>query len=957
MRRPLCVGVLWFALGILGAWLLHKNGLAPGPLLFVGLVGGGLGLGVGRRSKKAQKGGFPSVSATHTSSRSRDEAYYQEESRKHLGAGLSQEISEKPAVSSQNPVSKAPDGRKKGKIKNPAPAPQQEALREKSRQDLERKKHSRWRILLLWGLAGFLACSVSLWRASQDPYVDLVDQTITVSGVVLKESISDSTYGTQYKYTVRTDDGWRLLVYSYKAPTYQATTATRRDAWETGLFTTTVARLLGRGEVQTELLSTTDSTATLTASLSTLLGYEDIPAIDTDLETAVGRRLTVTGQVYLPQGQRNPHCFDYAAYLQGQKIHALLSASQVTVGTVKRPVLYAVASLRQAFQSTLSAYLTEDQMALLNAMVFGDKSGLKDEEYALYQRNGTAHVLAVSGLHVSLVYSLFLRFQKKKRSKKSSLWIFLGLLFYATLAGFTASVVRAVLMISLQILAGLRHCRYDMPSATAMAALLLLVYEPLNLFQTGFQMSFLAVGLLSFLLPAVERRILPHLMRRWAARLPLLGLQLLESLVQLFLPLLLLQVCLMPYTVYVFNYLSLSAFVANYPLVLLAGLLVPVALVLFILLVPLTLLGGALFETLGQGVLLPLGGKLCGVLLELLDQWNLLSYADGRFSFDVVSPPLFVVAIFYGRLVVGLSEGFVVLRLRRQYVQCAARILGIGGLCFLLAVGMALSTPSFSGATFVFVDVGQGACIHVQAGGMNILIDGGGSDTYDLGSNTLRPYLLKNGVRRVDLAIVTHTDTDHYAGIRSLCQLGMVKKLALYEGHQQELATIMAETGMAQEDILFLKKGDTLGQEDSQGIFIQVLGPVESSSEENANCLVMQVAAAGLSLLVTGDMATEQEEILLRTYSDLSCDILQVGHHGSRYSSSAAFLQSTHARLAVIPVGRNTYGHPTEETLERLAAAGMVVYRTDTQGAVGIRGVNAKGGGGLVLFTMVEENP
>ena len=276
------------------------------------------------------------------------------------------------------------------------------------------------------------------------------------------------------------------------------------------------------------------------------------------------------------------------------------------------------------------------------------------------------------------------------------------------------------------------------------------------------------------------------------------------------------------------------------------------------------------------------------------------------------------------------------------------------------------SDDKFRDADIVFVDVGQGDCMHMRVsrsagsdsfpwiGEYNVLIDGGGKAGYDVGKKVLKPYLLKNGVYGIDLAIVTHLHTDHYEGIRSLCRDGMVRKLCVYEGYRVEEKRILSECGLDKKDLMYVTEGDVIkvGQ---AGFYI--LAPEKRSDEEymrlsedqedeNKKSLLIKSDYKGISTLMTGDIGTEGEDEVMKrmetgkdTAGDLNklkCHILKVGHHGSRYSTGEKFLDAADPGFAVIQVGKNNYGHPAEEILEKLEKRGIGVYRTDRNGAVGI---------------------
>ncbi|MCL2437210.1 MAG: MBL fold metallo-hydrolase, partial [Clostridiales bacterium] len=268
----------------------------------------------------------------------------------------------------------------------------------------------------------------------------------------------------------------------------------------------------------------------------------------------------------------------------------------------------------------------------------------------------------------------------------------------------------------------------------------------------------------------------------------------------------------------------------------------------------------------------------------------------------------------------------------------------------LVLVGTAPVHDDFHKAQIIFVDVGQGDCIHIRtSGGKNILIDGGGSRNFDVGRRVLMPYLLKNGVRRIDLAIVSHMHLDHYGGIFSLANHFQIDQIGFYEANKIIEDEIVSQTGLQREQIVYFTKGQKIMID--QGVWIEVLYPPQKSVEEyrflkggganeNDLSLILKVYYYGVSTLLMGDMTFEGERSLLSKYQDddgrLNSDILKIGHHGSRFSTSDELLAAVRPDFAVFQVGRNGFGHPTREVLEKVDGINAAIYRNDKHGAIGV---------------------
>ena len=261
-------------------------------------------------------------------------------------------------------------------------------------------------------------------------------------------------------------------------------------------------------------------------------------------------------------------------------------------------------------------------------------------------------------------------------------------------------------------------------------------------------------------------------------------------------------------------------------------------------------------------------------------------------------------------------------------------------ICLVSIASIYMMPEPFNNAGIVFVDVGQGDCIHIKTdAGKNYLIDGGGDADYDVGRKILKPYLLKNGVSRIDAAFVTHLHEDHYGGIKALADEGMIGMTGVFESNRYIEMDIDSE-------LFYLHRGYSINLGDD--IFLEVISPEAESEEiykkmneneedENKTSLIIKVRYKEKTLLVTGDIDEEGETELVNKYgSELSCDVMKVPHHGSKYSSSEDFVKIVDPVLAVFQVGHNNYGHPSEDAISRYTERGCRIVRNDQDGAIGL---------------------
>lgn len=617
------------------------------------------------------------------------------------------------------------------------------------------------------------------------------------------------------------------------------------------------------------------------------------PSAELSQKLAVGMGFSCPVALSRPSPRRNPGCFDYRLYLLGRNIHMLGQTttdclpSEITVFSTWR---YRIFQVSNGFLSTMKSHLTKETYGLLTGILFGDKSQLEPALYQSFQRNGTAHILAVSGLHVAMIYGLLSLLIGGRYRVVPQLILFLLLLTYGLLAGFTPSVQRALLMIFLHILSRLLYYRYDLLSAACCSCVLQLLRQPYLLFSTGFQLSFLAIFLLAFLLPLFKNLPLSELTKNTL------------------LPIFVIQGGMAMYTVYAFNYFSLSSFAANIPILFLAGIIVPTGIV-------------SLLVSLCFPFILPFCAAVLQILIKAILFCNKLVYCHGRFSFDLPSPPLWLLLCFYGLLFLGTSEACRIWFLRKKNNLI---FLGMTAVIFSGVLLSVFYDTSMRHPTALFIDVGQGSSIYIYTpAGRHILIDGGGRRQRNIAEDVLKPVLLKNGISHIDTAIATHKDMDHYKGLLELQKLGMIDQL------------ITNDQGFEKGDILIEEKNFMLTAVAPLPVSEKSSHAFERTTESNEASLVLLASLPGLKILATGDIGKETEAALVASGQDLHCDVLAVPHHGSKNSSSDEFIKKTNAALAIIQVGKNNYGHPAAETLNAYKSNSIPILRTDITGAIG----------------------
>lgn len=673
-------------------------------------------------------------------------------------------------------------------------------------------------------------------------------------------------------------------------------------------------------------------------------------------ELLPGMKLLCMGELEIFEPARNAGEFDYRLYYRSRHICCRMSAKKAEITDRSADPLKAAAySFRERAREALKQFCTEKDAGLLSAVLLGDKTQMDEEINDLYQKNGIAHLLAVSGLHVSLIGMGLYRLLRRLGLGFGWAGVWSGglLFLYGTMTGFGPSVFRACLMLACSFAASYLGRTYDLLSAMSLAAICLSLENPFVIFTGAFQLSFGAVFAIGWAGKELSDGL--ECKKEWENALSVsLAIQLVTG------PIVLYHFFEYPLYGIFLNFLviPLMTYVVGAGI---AGLLMGMAgISLLAAAAGAGTLSGAAAAV---GHLLELGAEgSMGTCHYIFAWYEMLCRLTKRLpgsSLILGRPESWKLAAYYGILAVLLlflgsrgrkraetGERTKAGEMMEKDREAAAkdrfmdRIKIWGCLSSLIVF---LLYRSVSGLRIDFIDVGQGDGILLETKKQVVLVDGGSTQLKKLGEQRLEPLLKSRGIRKIDMAFVSHGDQDHISGLMWLLEedtgieIGRLFLPLPGKGEEiyEKLESAAARKGVKTD---YICTGDLI---QSGKLSLSCLHPYSDtlSSDRNGHSEVLLAEYGDFSMLLMGDLGTEGEAEIAEVWDEKKqVQILKAGHHGSSTSSSELFLDTVRPQIAVLSYGKdNSYGHPHPEVIERLEERGIASWATEEQGMITVR--------------------
>ncbi len=577
-----------------------------------------------------------------------------------------------------------------------------------------------------------------------------------------------------------------------------------------------------------------------------------------NIDYKLGDYIKVNGNLTKPYNNTIFNLFNYNKYLLSNKIYYILKADNIIKIKNNKNILY---KIKNNIYERIDKLKSKDYV---KTFILGDKQDLSDEILSSYQQNGVSHLLAISGMHISLLVVILSKILKK--FKYSYFIISIFLIFYAFLTNFTPSVLRAVFLYVFK--------KIDKKNLILLIASFMLFYNPYYIYNVGFLFSFV----ISFYL--IYFGDLTNKFNNYF--------------VKLFITSTICFIASIPIMINNFYYINIMSPLINV-------LFVPfISLIIF----PLSLLT----------LIFPI---LDNILLFLLNIMESLTLFCNNFNINLIMAkiPFYLFIIYY------IIITFIFIKPKYFYV-----------LIIILIIHNNIKYFN-KNSYLTIIDVGQGDSILLEIKDKNILIDTGGNmfSDYNMAQNKLIPYFKSLGIKKLNYLILTHGDYDHMGESINLINEFKVDNVIFNHDNYNDLELDLIKV-LDNENINYYQNIESLNIDNNKLYFLN--NKLYNNENDNSNIIYTEIN--GIRILLMGDAGVAAEKDILSKYNLSDIDILKVGHHGSKTSSSENFIDKINPLYSIISVGKNNwYGHPNDEVLEILKNTD--IYRTDINGSIKIR--------------------
>lgn len=651
-------------------------------------------------------------------------------------------------------------------------------------------------------------------------------------------------------------------------------------------------------------------------------------------EIEYGNKIKLEGTYIKPSKSRNYKGFDYSNYLKTENIYGTIEQNGKIELVKEKNINYLFINLykvKNKIIKNINNKFPEETRGVFLGILLGDKSSIEEDVRQNFADSSLSHILAVSGTHISyVVICILVLFKKLKLNKNirkalASLVLFM----YLYLVDFSVSATRAVIMSTIVIMQMLFYRKQDTITTIALSSIIILINNPYSILNIGFLLSYGGtIGIILFVNKiSIESK--EDFFQRFKSYLKDICIVTISA-----------QIIIAPIIIYYFNTISFTFIISNIIASLIIGPIIMIGLVIIAI---------SFFKIPIISLIIRFYNILIVILVRTADIISKIPISK-----IYLKTPTTLEIIFYYSVVFLIALLIYIKKSNRKFIKKTIQIDIYNLKNFFInnrnKVLIFISIVSLISITSIkipkelkinFIDVGQGdSCLITTPQNKKVIVDSGGSESYDVGKNVLLPYLLDKRITKIDYIMISHFDTDHCKGFEYVLENIKVKKVIISKQSEtsENFKQIMKIIRKKRINLIIVQKETKIKIDNFTTV--DILSPQSENIADNMNdnSIVAKFEAYNFSILFTGDASEKIEKELIKEKINLKSDILKVSHHGSKTGTSEEFLKSVKPKIALIGVGENNkFGHPTKDVIKRLTENKIKIYRTDTDGEIRIK--------------------
>ena len=651
-------------------------------------------------------------------------------------------------------------------------------------------------------------------------------------------------------------------------------------------------------------------------------------------EIEYGNKIKLEGTYIKPSKSRNYRGFDYSNYLKTENIYGTIEQNGKIELIKEKNINYffiILYKVKNKIIKNINNKFPEETRGVFLGILLGDKNSIEEDVRQNFADSSLSHILAVSGTHISyVVICISVLFKKLKLNKNiRKVLTSLVLFMYLYLVDFSVSATRAVIMSTIVIMQMLFYRKQDTITTIAFSSIIILINNPYSILNIGFLLSYGGtIGIILFV-NRISIESKEDFFQRFKSYLKDICIVTISA-----------QTIIMPIIIYYFNTISFTFIISNIIASLIIGPIIMIGLVIIAI---------SFFKIPIISLIIRFYNILIVILVKTADIISKIPISK-----IYLKTPTTLEIIFYYSVVFLIALLIYIKKSNRKFIKKTIQIDIYNLKNFFInnrnKVLIFISIVSLISITSIkipkelkinFIDVGQGdSCLITTPQNKKVIVDSGGSESYDVGKNVLLPYLLDKRITKIDYIMISHFDTDHCKGFEYVLENIKVKNVIISKQSEtsENFKQIMKIIRKKRINLIIVQKETKIKIDNFTTV--DILSPQSENIADNMNdnSIVAKFEAYNFSILFTGDASEKIEKELIKEKINLKSDILKVSHHGSKTGTSEEFLKSVKPKIALIGVGENNkFGHPTEDVIKRLTENKVKIYRTDRNGEISIK--------------------